>query len=158
MSSAKAWRDLWNSYQHNRIVAMGFGHFNKCAVVMSATIGVKPSHGEKSLADLDSKELDASIRKERWLRDYFIRAQELANRLEKKWGTPLKGAPTLVAKRIAGKRGFIFFVDAYKGGIDHIDLYDGQHIGCRLTTDGQPNLTGPSDPFKTAKRIWFWSH
>lgn len=149
------WTTLWNNYCTNRKWANQLGHINKCAVVMSASLGLKPGKGELSLADI-KEQLNERFQKEKWLENYFIRAQELANRLERSWGpAPQRWDRARVQSAISGKRGVIFFQDAW-GGTDHIDLYNGKEIACRRTLDGKPLLMGDDDPFKLAKRIWFW--
>lgn len=151
MAIIRPFAPLWKSHQENRAWAAGVApKLNRCALVLSKTLGIKPGSGENSLADVD--DLAESAKGQAWLSDYFVQAQQLADRLHREWGAPTiwtSGKDAQAA--VAGKKGVIFFEDAYGGWkfwkgkyIDHIDLWDGEKTGSGHM------------PFEAATRVWFW--
>lgn len=157
---------LWDYYQYNRDVAKGLApEQNRCAIVMSMTLGLEPQPGEKTLRQLGSGEGLASIftdirkkmvipavAKSEIAKRYYIQAQELAHRLEREWGKPQVSDGANARELISGKKGVIFLENAYPraGSLgrrtgDHIDVWNGSRIGSDSTT-----------PFDQAERVWFW--
>lgn len=145
---------VWDHYQNNRDIAKGFApQENRCAMVLSITLGVEPRANEASLRDLKLRggvipELaDAEIAKR-----YYIRAQELANRLQDEWGEPVLLKSSAAEKAITGKRGIVFIEDGWANArgemtVDHIDVWNGRLIGAH-------NALEPR--FERAVRVWFW--
>ncbi|MEW6353615.1 MAG: T6SS effector amidase Tae4 family protein [Pseudomonadota bacterium] len=162
---------LWDYYGYNRPIAEGLvPDENRCAIVLSMTLGLEPRAGEATVEALGNKlhaiakqikrhvtmddkphtidaVADAEIAKR-----YYIKAQQLADRLRDEWGEPLavEGPQTLEA--ISGKRGVIFIQNAYRraGSAgertgDHIDVWDADHIASDSST-----------PFDDAEQVWFW--
>lgn len=153
---------LWNYYQTNRDIAEGFAPAeNRCAIVLSLTLGIEPRANEASLRDL---KLLHKINRERGVipevadaelaKRYYIRAQELANRLRDEWGEPVIIKTRDARKIISGKRGIVLIQDAYgepddqgHRTIDHIDVWNGSRIGSEDTV---------SSNFEQAPQVWFW--
>lgn len=151
---------LWDYYQTTYKVAEGFAlNENRCAIRLSLTLGFEPRANEASLRDLKlirkinpergsiAELADAEIAKR-----YYIRAQELANRIRDEWGEPAIIKTRDARKLIAGKKGIVLIQDAYgepddRGHrtIDHIDVWNGSRIG----SDVYPN-------FAEAPQVWFW--
>lgn len=154
---------LWDFYQYNRDVAKGLApEQNRCAIVMSMTLGLEPRPGEKTLRELGSGEglssIFAEIRnkmvipavaKSEIAKRYYVQAQELANRLEREWGKPSVIDGAKAREFISGKKGVIFLQNAYpraRGRTgDHIDVWNGSRIGSDSTT-----------PFENAEKVWLW--
>lgn len=153
---------LWDYYQYNykHNIAKGLvPNEDRCAIQMSMTLGLEPLSGEANLhslgptvarkiikfikeqkIDMPLKEVtDAEIAKR-----YYIRAQELANRLKKEWGSPSVLSGTKAEMQLTNKKGVIFIMDAW-GNTDHIDVWDSNRIGSDINV-----------PFNMAKEIWFW--
>ena len=137
----------WNYHQHNRDVAEGLApEENRCALVLSLTLDLKPRKGEKSLKDVASvipevRGADIANR--------YVRARELSNRLSDDWGKPEEFTGEAAEKALQGRKGVIFFDGGYgiAGDIAHIDLWDGK----------QGKLADAIPPhFKQASRILFW--
>jgi hypothetical protein len=86
---------------------------------------------------------------------YYVRAQDMADRLVREWGRPVSVDGKDARKTIAGKRGVIFLQHAYlrAGGVmrmqgatgDHIGLWDSDHLADSAST-----------PFDRAQKVWFW--
>jgi hypothetical protein len=156
----------WDFYKYNRPVGLGLiPEENRCAIQLSMTLGLQPKPGELSLADLGNKELVNSI--EGPLKNllvarfkdtevasrYYVRAQELANRLTVQFGPPLRMDGRQALAVINGKRGIVFLQNAYgfpwpvigRRG-QHIDLWDRNRIAATAT----------SMPFEKADRVLFW--
>lgn len=143
-------RSLRAEHRNNRAWAANVApDINRCAFVLSKNLGIKPTGGEHSLADVN--EIAPSSQGQDWLRDYFVQAQEPANRIERDWGTPTPRMEARSARtRVQDRLGMIFFEDAYRGSkfwkgkyIDHIDLWDGRRTGSGHV------------PFDTAERVGF---
>lgn len=159
-----AFRSLWDYYQYNRDIAKGLApEQNRCAIVLSMTLGLMPRADDKSLRDLgwtEDKDILTEIRKKMVIPEvakaeiakrYYIQAQQLANRLRSEWGEPLIVDGTKARELIAGKNGIIFLQDAYRSwffGVrtgDHIDVWNSDQIG-----------SDSSMPFDKAAKAWFW--
>lgn len=155
-------RPLWDFYKYNRPIAYGLvPDENRCAIVMSMTLGLEPRPGEVSLQDLGNKELVATligpiktmmvepVKDSEIAKRYYVKAQDMANRLKNEWGTPLYLEGKDARKYIAGKQGVIFLQHAYLRlrGVtgDHIGLWDSDHLADSATT-----------PFERAEKVWFW--
>lgn len=145
---------VWDAYQSKRGIAKGFApEENRCAMVLSLTLGFEPRANEATLRDLKVRggvipELaDAELAKR-----VYIRAQELANRIEDEWGAPGVIKTSEARNAIDGKTGIVFFQDAWVDGrgsmtVDHIDVWDGGRIGAYDSLE---------PPFERAKQVWFW--
>lgn len=145
---------VWDYYQNNRDIAKGFApQENRCAIVLSITLGVEPRANEASLRDLKLRggvipELaDAEIAKR-----YYIRAQELANRLRHEWGEPVVLKSSAAEKAITGKRGIVFIEDGWANArgemtVDHIDVWNGRLIGAHDVLEPH---------FERSVRVLFW--
>jgi hypothetical protein len=170
-----AFRPLWNFYKYNRPIAYGLlPEGSKCAIAMSVTLGLEPRPGETSLQELGNKELVATLVgqietmlvgpvKEEPVKDseiakrYYVKAEDMADRLKKEWGAPSYLDGKEARKYIAGRRGVIFLKNAYwrkrdliylgARGVtgDHIGLWDSDHLADSATT-----------PFEGADKVWFW--
>jgi hypothetical protein len=145
---------VWDFYQSNRGIAKGFApEENRCAIVLSLTLGFEPRANEATLRDLKERKgvipelADAELAKR-----YYIRAQELANRIEDEWGAASVFKSTEARTAIRAKTGIVFIQDAWMDGrgsmtVDHIDVWDGDKIGAYNTLVPQ---------FERAKEVWFW--
>jgi len=145
---------VWDFYQSNRGIAKGFApEENRCAIVLSITLGFEPRANEATLRDLKERKgvipelADAELAKR-----YYIRAQELANRIEDEWGAPEVMKSTEASKSISAKTGIVFIQDAWMDGrgnmtVDHIDVWDGRRIGAYDSLEPQ---------FERAARVLFW--
>lgn len=156
---------LWDYYQYNRDVAKGLApEQNRCAIVLSMTLGFQPRAGELTLQQLGGEGISAiftEIRKKMVIppvakaeisKRYYIQAQQLANRLETEWGPPLVVDGPKARGLISGEKGIIFIQDAYQSAGsfgrrtgDHIDVWNASRIGSDSTT-----------PFDKATKVWFW--
>ena len=124
---------LWALYKYNRPVAYGLlPDENKCAVVMSLTLGLEPGPDEMSLGKLGNPTLVSRIvhaaksiylhqtvdrpQTNDAMRDtaiadrYYLKAQDMANRLMKEWGPPAALDGRDARNWVSGKRGVIFSV------------------------------------------------
>lgn len=145
---------VWDTYRSKRAIAKGFApEENRCALVLSMALGFEPRANEASLRDLKERKgvipelADAELAKR-----YYIRAQELANRLNDEWGTPEVIKSTEARGSISGKTGIVFIQDAWTDGrgrmtVDHIDVWDGGRIGAYDALE---------PPFERAREVWFW--
>lgn len=151
-------KPLWDYYKYNRPIALGLvPNENKCAIVMSMTLGLEPRTGEMSLQDIGNKELVATlvgpiktilvtpVKDSEIAKRYYIQAQQLADRLKRDWGVPIYLNGKKARETIAGKKGIIFLENAYGFRGDHIDLWDSDHIASSSST-----------PFERADKVWFW--
>jgi len=158
---------LWDHYQYNRDIAKGLApDQNRCAIVLSMTLGLRPRAGEASLRDLGGHgalSILTQIRHRLVIPEvagaelatrYYVQAQQLANRLRDELGAPEVLRGTDARQRIAGRRGIVFLQDAYRDGGtlgrrtgDHIDIWDGGRIGAFDVT---------TTPFDQAAQVWFW--
>lgn len=176
---------LWNYYEFNRSIAAGLvPDENRCAIVMSMTLGLEPQGNDASIASLtdkkqksillgllSTKKLEEPVRNPAAIHTevaarYYLRAEDLANRLKTEWGQPLEIDALDAATYLNGKQGVVFLEHAYlhpgtpashpqgsyledpfknfrKG--DHIDLWK-----------GNMNATDSTMPFQHAQKIWFW--
>jgi hypothetical protein len=176
---------LWDYYEFNRSVAAGLvPDENRCAIVMSMTLGLEPQGNEASVASLADKKqksilvgLISTKRLEEPVTNpaathtevasrYYLRAEDLAQRLRTEWGAPREIDALDAAKYLNGKQGVVFLQHAYlhpgmpashpqgsyaedpfknfrKG--DHIDLWK-----------SNMNATDSSMPFQHAQKVWFW--
>ena len=80
---------------------------------------------------------------------HILRAEELANWLATQpgFGKPQK-QKKVTSATYSGRTGIAFFKDAFKNGIDHIDLWDG-------VTRNRLGL-GELSYFSLAQELWFW--
>lgn len=149
-----AFEPVWDFYQSNRGIAKGVApEENRCAIVLSMTLGFEPRANEATLRDLKERKgvipelADAELAKR-----YYIRAQELANRIQDEWGAPSVFKSTEARTSISEKAGIVFIQDAWMDGrggmtVDHIDVWDGKRIGAYDSLEPQ---------FERAKEVWFW--
>lgn len=157
---------VWDYHQANRKITDGFvgSDENRCAIVLSMTLGFEPRATEANLEDLKlSRQIGALLRLKRGVppeisdaqlgRRYYIRAQELANRIRDEWGKP-QIIKTNARTILAGKKGVVLLQDAYgdpdaegRRTIDHIDVWNGITIGAGDSLS--PN-------FEEARQVWFW--
>jgi hypothetical protein len=180
-----AFQPLWNYYEFNRSIAAGLvPEENRCAIVMSMTLGLEPRGNEASVASLTDpkkksmilglmsiKYLEKPVRNPAATHTevaarYYLRAEDLANRLKSEWGKPQEIDALDAAKYLNGRQGVVFLEHAYlesrrpvshsqgsyledpfknfrKG--DHIDLWK-----------SNMNASESSMPFQHAQKIWFW--
>ncbi len=156
---------LWDYYQYNRDVAKGLApEQNRCAIVLSMTLGLQPRAGEQTLqqlgggglisifTDIRQKMVIPPVAKADIAKRYYIQAQQLANRLTSEWGVPVILDGPKAQAAISGKYGIIFLQDAYQraGSFgrrtgDHIDLWNATRIASDSTV-----------PFDNAAKVWFW--
>jgi hypothetical protein len=80
---------------------------------------------------------------------HILRAEELAKWLatQPTFGRPDK-KKNVTSGDYDGRQGIAFFKDAFKNGVDHIDLWDG-------VTRKRMGL-GDLSYFSLAKELWFW--
>ena len=146
---------LWDFYKYNRPTALGLlPNENRCALVMSMTLGLEPRTGEISLGDLGNKQLIASlsgpiktmllvpIKDSEIAKKYYVRADELAHRLKTEFGTPVVLEGTKARDFISGKKGIVFRTGITRS---HLDLWDSDHLAA-----------GALAPFEMAREVWFW--
>lgn len=161
-------KPLWDFYKYNRPIALGLvPDENRCAIVMSMTLGFEPEAGEMSLQKLGNRPLvDNLLSSIRHLnipkpiaapevsnaeiaKKYYVKAQELADRLKRDWEPIIYRDGKKARESIAGKKGIIFLQNAYRraGGMtgDHLDLWDSDHAAA-----------SSSSPFEKAQEVWFW--
>ncbi|HEX5886397.1 MAG TPA: T6SS effector amidase Tae4 family protein [Pyrinomonadaceae bacterium] len=145
---------VWDFYQSNRGIAKGFApEENRCAIVLSLTLGFEPRANEATLRDLkERKGVIPELADAEMAKRYYIRAQELANRIQDEWGAPDVIKSTAARTAISKKTGIVFIQDAWLGGsgsmtVDHIDVWDGDKIGAYDSLVPQ---------FERAKEVWFW--
>lgn len=156
---------LWKYYRYNRDIAKGLApEENRCAMVLSMTLGLEPRPGEASLQQLGvtgittifkqirGKMVIPQVSESEIAKRYYIRAQQLADRLQDEWGPPLVIDGRNAKETIAGKKGILFIQNAYPragslGGRsgDHIDVWNSDRIGSSATL-----------PFDKAGKVWFW--
>lgn len=158
------WKVIWDAQREARNWALRVlvpGTWD-CAIALSRTFQIetnRPANEEANLrVPTDPPILVACARNDSSIPRYYVRAAELAKRLEREWGTPaLRLSAKDAVLKMKGRYGVVFFEDAYKYGIDHIDIYNGKIISYYYLTDQRTlHLAGNSSPFKTAKKIWFW--
>lgn len=160
---APSFQPLWDNYQYYRDVAKGFApEENRCAMVLSMTLGLEPRTGEANLQQLGvtgglatifkqirGKMVIPEVSNSEIAKRYYIRAQQLANRLQNEWGAPLVVEGPNARMAIIGKKGVIFIQDAYgisgRRSGDHIDVWNLDRIGSSATL-----------PFDKAGKVWFW--
>ena len=161
-----SFQTLWDHYQFNREIARGLApEQNRCAIVLSMTLGLRPRAGEASLRDLSGGSLLSVLSQIRHklvipevgradiATRYYIRAEQLASRLRSEWGEPLVMSGPEARRQIEGRRGVILLKDAYRSGNslgaahsgDHIDVWNSNRIGSDSST-----------PFNDAASVWFW--
>jgi hypothetical protein len=160
-----SFRALWDYYEFNRDVAEGLApEQNRCAIVLSMTLGVRPRAGEASLRDLSGGGLLSILSQLRHklvipevghadiATRYYVQAQQLADRLASEWGQPLTFDGPEARRQIEGRHGVVFLQDAYQAGHsfgrrtgDHIGVWSANHLGDSATT-----------PFDAAAKVWFW--
>lgn len=156
---------LWDYYQYNRDIAKGLApEQNRCAIVLSMTLGFQPRPGEQTLqqlggggittifSEIRKKMVIPPVAKAEISNRYYIQAQQLANRLASEWGAPLVIDGPKARAVISGKYGIIFLQDAYQSAGsfgrrtgDHIDLWNATRIASDSTM-----------PFDKAAKVWFW--
>lgn len=157
---------LWDYYQYNRDIAKGFApEENRCAMVLSMTLGLEPRTGEANLQQLGvtgglltifkqirSKMVIPQVSDAEIAKRYYVRAQQLANRLQDEFGSPLVVEGPKATEMIAGRKGILFIQNAYPrvgslGGRsgDHIDIWNLDRIASSATL-----------PFDKAGKVWFW--
>jgi len=155
-SRAMSWASLWRSYQDCRDLAYGVApEADRCAIALSAALDLRPRRsGDFSLKDVAPEKLNEGFRGASVLTRYYVRAAQLAERLSEQlpFGKPPEiFENALIARRkIAGKRGIIYFEDAdfrlrslsWSG--DHIDVWDQYFTGSPYAFNNK------------ARRIWFW--
>lgn len=156
----------WTYYQYNRIVGKALiPNENRCAIIMSMTLGLAPRAGEKTLADLGNKTVwdfvrsaaHALIQREGWppqgppgevAKRIYVTAGELAARLRDEWGEPLALNGEHARGELSTKRGVIYLEkydrpDGRTG--NHFDLWDKDH-----------QASSTSIPFEKAHKVLLW--
>jgi type VI secretion system (T6SS) effector Tae4 (amidase) len=176
---------LWNYYEFNRSIAAGLvPEENRCAIVMSMTLGLEPRGNEASVASLtdpkkksmilglmSTKYLEKPVRNPAATHTevaarYYLRAEELANRLKTEWGQPQEIDALDAAKYLNGRQGVVFLEHAYlesRRPVSHSqgsyledpfkDFRKGDHIDLWKSN---MNASESSMPFQHAQKIWFW--
>ena len=157
-------QSLWSLYQYNRPIAFGLvPSTNKCAIVLSMTLGLTPRQGETSLQSLGNKELVATlvgpvktllvapVKDADIASRLYVKAQDLADRLKSDFGQPVYLEGKDARQFLAGKRGIVFFKNADlryrlrpRSG-DHIDLWNSDRMASSAGTQ-----------FENAEKVWFW--
>jgi hypothetical protein len=167
---------LWEFYEYNRSIAKGLvPDENRCAIVMSMTLGLEPRAGEASVRDLKDKKqaniimglistknldeparLSAATHTEVAER-YYLRAQELADRLGRDWGMPKQFSGLDAEKYLNGRQGVVFLQRAYlrfgKPELSTQGFRTGDHLDLWKST---MNATDSTMPFDKADKVWFW--
>lgn len=170
---------VWENYTTflDKHIASGLApDQNRCAITLSLTLGLQPRTGEHSVADLgDPGMVDRLARAlksalpgtpgsvagphilpevthAQIAKRYYIRAEELAERLREKWGEPAELKKSEARQYIQGKKGVVFLLHAYREtshvGLragNHIDVWNGDRIGSTATL-----------PLEEAEKVWFW--
>lgn len=89
---------------------------NRCALVMSRTLGLNPSAPEEATW-VGMAEVLPAFKNDPTLKNYYIISEQLAKRLEKEWGPPeVYIAGKLAEKYIREKRGIIFIENRWMPG------------------------------------------
>ncbi|HEY2117424.1 MAG TPA: T6SS effector amidase Tae4 family protein [Candidatus Angelobacter sp.] len=167
---------LWDYYEYNRSVAEGLvPDENRCAIVMSMTLGLAPRKGEPSVQDLADKKqktilvglistkmleepvrIPAATQAEIGAR-YYLHARQLADRLRSEWGQPAEFDGLDAAKYLNGKHGIVFLDRAYlhfgKPELNAQGFRTGDHLDL---WKGAMNATNSSMPFDKAQKVLFW--
>ncbi len=169
-------KPLWNYYEYNRSVAKGLvPDENRCAIVMSMTLGLEPRAGEASVQDLQDKKqkniligLISTKKLEEPARvpaathtevagRYYLRAQQLADRLRAEWGAPKEFSSLDAEKYLNGRQGVVFLQHAYlRFGTPELSTQGfrtGDHLDLWKST---MNATDSTMPFDKAEKVWFW--
>jgi hypothetical protein len=134
-------QQLWDYYEYNRSIAKGLmPEDERCAVVMSMTLGLEPGAGEVSVKDLPdrqqnlilglltTKQLVAEARLQRSLSDprqsvagtntetgarIYANAKQLSERLKTVLGPPQEFDSLDAAKNLNGRKGIVYLDHAY---------------------------------------------
>jgi hypothetical protein len=115
-------------------------HLNRCAMVLSMTLGKKPRPNNLSMAGRNEGYIREEYRGEH-LKDYYAIAKALAQRLADDWGGPdVRGPGDQVFGAVLGRPGVVFF----DGVQPHVDLWDGARTGTGFM------------PFLADFTVWFW--
>jgi hypothetical protein len=111
---------LWNRQQASRKWARGVTRGNRCALVMSRTLGVHPeSPAEMSWVGVS--EVTPPYRGRPELKDYYLKADQLAKRLERDWGPPdLYMAGRLASRLVRDQRGVMFIENRWGTSADRL--------------------------------------
>ncbi|MFL6388867.1 MAG: T6SS effector amidase Tae4 family protein [Terriglobales bacterium] len=167
---------LWDFYEYNRSIAKGLvPDENRCAIVLSMTLGLEPGAGEASVQDLkdrkeksmligliSTKRLDDPVRlpaatHTEVAERYYLRAQQLADRLGREWGAPKEFSGLDSDKYLNGRQGVVFLQRAYlrfgKPELSTQGFRTGDHLDLWKST---MNATDSSMPFDKADKVWFW--
>jgi len=171
---------LWNYYEFNRSIAAGLlPDENRCAIVMSMTLGLEPRGNEASVASLAdqkkksmilgllaTKSLEANFTQTEAASHYYLRAEDLAKRLKSEWGQPKEIDALDAAKYLNGKQGVVFLEHAYLEGRRPVSHPQGSYLedpfknfrkGDHIDLwKSNMNATDSSMPFQHAQKIWFW--
>jgi type VI secretion system (T6SS) effector Tae4 (amidase) len=176
---------LWDFYEFNRSIAAGLvPDENRCAIVMSMTLGLEPQGDDASVASLtDKKEksillgLISTKKLEEPVRNpaathtevaarYYLRADDLAKRLTTEWGAPREIDALDAAKYLNGKQGVVFLEHAYlhpgtptshPQGSYLEDPFKNFRKGDHIDLwKSNMNATDSSMPFQHAQKVWFW--
>jgi hypothetical protein len=154
-----AFEALWDKYQESRKLGRDINpDGNRCALVLGAALRSaytpRKERGELSFREIGQP--PKGIRGQPFLERYYVKAEELARRLEEEWGRPayrVSGADAAAA--IGGKRGVVFVEDAWFSWramaktVDHIDLWNGSRMGAY-------DEAGSADAFRRASMVWLW--
>lgn len=160
-SALRPFKVVWDGYQRSRKIAKNLAEDeNRCALVLSMTMDLRPGANEASLKDIGDPNL--VLRTIKLIRDeypvirevkeselggrFYIRAAELANRFRSDWGEP---ETVTDPKSLANRKGVVFFKEAYNG-INHIDLWDDARAEDKKLASELP------PKFESAKAVWFW--
>ncbi|MDQ2899985.1 MAG: hypothetical protein M3Y07_09325 [Acidobacteriota bacterium] len=100
---------LWHKYQMERPVARGITPGDRCALVLSLTLGYEPRKDKQEIAERNLPGAQEAIRGAAVLDRYDANAAQLANRPKLEWGRPdydIAGHDAI--QQIVGKTGIIF--------------------------------------------------
>jgi hypothetical protein len=131
---------LWARQKASRIWAAGVTRGNRCSLVMSHTLGAHPeSPGEMSWDGISN--VTSQFRGRPELKKYYLKADQLAKRLEREWGAPeLYMAGRLSEPLLRKRRGIIFFENRWETTADTVKT-----LGAKVVV-GAAEMLGLSTP------------
>ena len=138
MAKAYDFNHLWERYQESRKIAHDINpDGNRCAMVLGLTLKsvFKPRKEKDELSFREISQPPKGIRGQPFLDHFYVKAEQLANRISEEWGPPEYKLTGIHAfNKLYGLTGIIFIENAWEtrfGGkiVDHIDLWNGSRTG-----------------------------
>lgn len=94
---------------------------NRCAWVVGASLGLRPDKLRGEQTFLDAPKKDLRIEKNPFLAGFFLRAQQLKDRMVREYGAPdVLDAGSAALPKISGSTGVIYLEDAWTTNSDEV--------------------------------------